>query len=313
MLATIQSWDYKKDGQQVKKTYTGKVVTNYRGETTPVVKISGTVTIVVLTTKANIKPLALLSLLEDLPEQSRPPRVGDVYTEGNAWTERTFYVDATPRLVGPRGALWEWEVQYAVGGVYVDDPTDPQQPQDETLLQFSATVDLEDYATACDLDGRWNVNSAGDFYADPLVFKSGILNLTYQYREYENPLWKSRDFFQAVNLGDWYGFPQGTVKVADISFNSTTTLQRGTYYDVTYKLQYRPRGWAIEKADAGFYFLSFGRYVRALHADGSPTEEPILLNGSGAPLNSGDPVFRYFRMNVLTNLYALDLPDPFSL
>lgn len=312
MLATIQSWDYKKDGQQVKKTYTGKVVYNDRGLATPVVKISGTVTIVILTTKPNIKPLGLLSLLEEMPEQSRPPRVGDVYTEGNAWTERTFYIDATPRLIGPRGALWEWEVQYTVGGVYVDDPTAPQE-QDETLLQFSTTVDLEDYATACDLDNKWNVNSAGDFYADPLVFKSGILNLTYQIREYENPLWKSEAFFQMVNSVEWFTFPAGTVKVADISFNATTTRQRGTYYDTTYKLQYRPRGWRIEKADAGFYFLSYGRYVRALHSDGSPTEEPILLNGAGSPLNSGAPYFNYFRMNYSGDLYALGLPDPFTL
>lgn len=305
MSGLLKSWALKKDGQQIKKIYTG----NYsNGE--PVVKVSGTITYIAITSRADIAPLTLLNLLEE----ARAPKVGGVYTEGSANIERTFYTDATPRFVGPRGNYWEWEVAYSVGGVYLDAPQAPStsEAQEKTLFQFSTSIELEDYATACDLDGLWNVNSLGDFFSDPLIFKYGILNLQYQFREYANPLALSRDFFQAINDASWYGFDRDTVKCSDISFNATSTTS-GTYYDTTYKLQYRPRGWKIDKADSGFYYAAGGVVHRALNADGSPTSDPVLLNGQGGLLASGSPVFRYFRMNPEKNFDALDLPDPFNL
>lgn len=304
----IQRWDVKKDGRQIKKTFTGKWL---NGE--PVVKISGSLVLVVITSRPDLLPLTLL----DLMREAGAPAVGDVYTEGSAWIERTFYADATPRFIGPNGAGWEWEVTYSIGGVYVDAPTptnsNESNDSNETLLTFTSSIELEDYASAADLNGEWNCNSNGEFFADPLIFKNGVLTMVYNYREYANPLETSRRFFQKVNADAWYSFPAGSVKCADINFTATQTAQE-TYYDTTYKLQYRPLGWTVDKANSGFYYLNGSSLTRALNADGSPTSEPVLLNAQGGLLASGNPpVIKRFVVNASENFDDLNLPDPFSL
>lgn len=291
--------ELKAGGRQIKKTFEA----NGRS------KISGQMVFVVICDDATVLPLTLLG-------DSRLPQVGEIYVEGNQKFNDVYYLDATPRFVGRRANGYEWEIVYTLGGFDQPESTrnnDDNRGKDETLLQFSTSVELEDVATACDLDGKWNCNSNGEFFADPLTFKSGILTMQYQYKEYANPLETVKAYFQCVNGADWYGFPKHSVKVADISFSATQTSS-GTTYDTTYKLQYRAKGWDVLKADSGFYYWQNQRLYRAMNADGSPTNEPVLLDGYGGLLASGNsPVFRPYRVYPEANLYGLELPNPFSL
>ena len=137
--------------------------------------------------------------------------------------------------------------------------------------------------------------------------------MIYNYREYANPLELSKNYFQCLNNAAWYGFPAGTVKCADISFNATQTTS-GTEYNTTYKLQYRPRGWAVSKANAGFYYNNSGTITRALNADGSPTNEPVLLALDGSKLASGaTPIVKDFAIFPTADFSGLDLPNTFTL
>lgn len=306
--------ELKKDGRQIKQSFTGQTRTIIRtiGATTerwtePVVKISGQMTFVVTATRPDELPITLMSA-------PNLPRVGATYMEGGSVFANVFYVDGQPRFIGPRGKFWEYEVAYTLGGDFVESNSSVGDGEtEETLLSFSTSMELEDWASAVDLDGQWNCNSIGDFFADPIVFKTGILTFQYQRREYSNPLELTRDYFQAVNSSAWHGFAAGLIKCADISFNATQT-NYGTTYDTTYKLQYRPRGWAVDKANMGFYYKSGNTKVRALNDDGSPTDQPILLALDGSKLVAGATVpMKTFRVNVLKDLNDLDLPSPFEL
>lgn len=303
--------ELKKDGRNIKKSFTGQTRTIVRSSgstverwTEPVVKVSGQVVFVVTATRPDELPLTLMS-------SPQLPQVGALYMEGGTVFANVFYVDGQPRFLGPRGNYWEYEVAYTLGGDFTTSNSGGYS--EETLLSFSTSVELEDWASAVDLDGLWNCNSIGDFFADPIVFKTGILTMQYRRREYSNPLSLVEDYFQAVNSAAWHGFPVGTVKVADISFSATQS-QTGTTYDVDYKLQYRPRGWAVDKANSGFYYLVNGARVRALNDDGSPTDQPILLALDGSRLPPGGTVpFRTFRVNALADLNGLDLPNPYEI
>lgn len=302
----------KADGRQVKETFTGVW---YRNK--PVKKVSGSIIYNVWSDREDELPLTILN-------DPRLPSLGDRYVENGVVFRNVFFTDATPRFMGPSGTRWRWEATYSVGGEFsnasTSDSTSDESEEDEetetTLLSFSASIETEDFASAVDLDGELNANSLGEFFADPLIFKSGILNLNFSRQERRNPLSKSIAFFQAHNAAPlWDVFKPGTVKVADVSFSSTTTNFDVTY-DVSYKLQYRPRGWFVEKANAGFYCVdaSTGATVRALNADGSPTNDPVLLDLSGARLIPGAaPIFKNFRVTNPMDLNALRLPNPFEI
>ncbi len=310
---SVVSVELKKDGRQVKQSFTGQTRTIIRtiGETVerwtePVIKISGQVIFIVLATRPDELPITLLSA-------PNLPKVGSLYMEGETVFQNVFYVDGQPRFIGPRGKYWEYEVSYTLGGDFTEtNATINEGEREETLLNFSTSMELEDYASAVDLDGQWNCNSIGEFFADPIVFKTGILSFNYQRREYFNPLTLTQTYFQAINSVAWHGFSPGYVKVADISFSATQTTN-GTTYDTTYKLQYRPRGWGVVKANGGFYYRSNGANVRALNDDGSPTDQPILLALDGSKLAAGATVpMKTFRVCPLADLNNLDLPSPFE-
>lgn len=308
--------DIKKDGRQIKQTYTGTKRTLIRivdgvatRSTFPIIKTSGQVVYIAMVDDPRALPLTILT-------DPRLPQPGDVYTENGAQLDGVFYNDATPRYIGPRGAFYEWEIVYNIGGEFSNQPPTSnevgQNQQPETLLTFSTSVELEDYATATDLDGEWNCNSIGEFFADPLIVKTGILNLNYSRREYYNPLPLMRDYFQAINGATYWGFDPYTLKISDISFNATETTA-GTSYDVNYKIQYRPRGWRVEKANAGLYYATGAGVARALNEDGSPTEQPVLLSLSGARLAPGAVVpMKYYRVNPIADFSGLNLPNPFE-
>lgn len=303
----------KADGRQVKETFSGVW---FKGK--PVKKVSGTIVYNVWTDRPDEPPLTILN-------DGRLPTLGDRYVESGVVFRNVFFTEATPRFMGPSGSRWRWEATYAVGGEFsnasnsnASDEDDEKEANDEketTLLSFSASIETEDFASAVDLDGKLNANSLGEFFSDPLIFKSGILNLNFSRQERRNPLGKSISFFQAHNSKAIWGFAPGTVKVADVSFSSTTTNFDVTY-DVSYRLQYRPRGWFVEKANAGFYYVDArtGSTARALNVDGSPTNDPVLLGSAGERLAAGSaPIFNRFRVTNPMDFRALNLPNPFDI
>lgn len=314
---TVINVSLKKDGRQIRQKFDGqwrrtiRTVNNNGSITTsvataPVVKTLGTVVYVVEVDRADEQPILIL-------QDRRLPQLAANYVENGVVYWDVYFVDATPRFIGPVGSLYRWEITYNLGGEFSNAPQQTQGTQDETLLNFSISTELEETASAVDLDGVWNVNSIGDFFADPIVYQTGILNLNYSRREYSNPLAKVFDFFQVMNGVEWYGFAPGTVKVADITFSATETAT-ATTYDVDYKLQFRRKGWNVEKANSGLYYLYNSVKTRALNDDGSPADEPVLLAANGAKLAPGAaPVFRSFRVHPTADLYDLNLPNPFEL
>lgn len=313
----VISVSLKKDGRQVRQKFEGqwrriiRTINNggtitTTSENTPIVKTTGQVVYIVDVSRKDEQPISIL-------QDRRLPQLAANYVENGVVYWGVYFVDAVPRFIGPAGSYWRWEVTYTLGGEFSNAPQQTVNSGAETILSFSTSSELEENASAVDLDGKWNANSLGDFFADPIVYKTGILTLNYSRREYSNPLPLIFDYFQTVNNASWYGFAAGTVLCSDISFRATETTSETTY-DVDYKLQFRRKGWNVEKANSGLYYLYNGSKVRALNDDGSPADEPILLAANGSKLPpGGTPVFQSFRVHPLADFDGLGLPDPFSL
>ena len=305
--------EYKADGRNVRLTFSGsfvRVVTrNARGVNVakyPINNVSGSV--VVLAVSNDKRDTAF-----DVCFSPKLPQLGDAYVDERGVTHTDIvFKDFTPRFIGARGAGYEWEITYTIGGTTTNAAIDSQDAADDTstILSFSAQIEQEETAGAVDLDGVFNCNSLGLLFDDPLIFKRGTLAMQYSRREYVNPLAKIPAFVNAINSSPVWFCPAGTLRVGDITATITETVA-ATSYDVNYRLLYRPQGWAVVKPNSSFYVRSGNAYARALNSDGSPVETPVFIALDGTQLSSGTtPPSRSFRVYPLADLNALDLPDP---
>ena len=311
--------EYKADGRNVRFAFSGnyvRVVTrsgdNVNVARYPINNVSGSV--VVLALSDDRRDTAF-----DVAYSPRLPQLGSAYVDERGFVHRdAIFKDISPRFVGARGNFFEWELTYSIEGTTsnstvenVEDTSDTGEGA-QTILNFSAQLEQEDVAGAVDMDGKWNVNSLGLFFDDPLMFKTGTLAMSYSRREFVNPLLKLANFTNCLNSTPIWWCPAGTLRVADI----TTSIQEtdvGSSYDVTYKLLYRPSGWAVEKPNSSFYVKSGNSFVRALNDDGSPVESPVFIALDGTRLSTGTPPFRSFRVYPVADLNLLGLPDPRTL
>ena len=300
---------FKIGGTTIKQTYTGAfirvVIHDSSGITVnkyPIYNVSGTVTYCVLTDDATATDFQILNSV-------LLPVLGSRYVDqkGNVYNG-VFYKDNTARYIAPVGNGYLWEVTYNVSG----DFSNVEPPEDsETILTFSASIELQDEARAVDLRGDYNANSIGLFFDDPLIIKRGILNLNYQRREYSNPINKITNYTNHINSAEIWGFPAGTVLCSSISASITMT-ETETAYDVSYALQYNPNSWHVAKANSSYYVLGSNGYTRAMNYDGSPAETPRFIALNGAELPGGTaPLWRTFQVYPYADLNDLDLPDPF--
>lgn len=308
---------FKADARNLKETFTGswiRVVTyNTSGVNVtkiPIVELSGQVTYVALSNASQ-------DTCFDVMHSRLLPQLGDYYTDehGNQY-DGIIYKDRTPRFIGCQGNLWAWEITYTVEGL-TSQKTSFSSEQDgneeTTILDFSASVETVDEAYAADFDGKWNCNSLGFFFDDPLIYKRGILNLSYTRQEHDNPLSALMVYYGCINSSEIWGFEPHTLLVADISYTVTVTDQRTTY-NVTYKLQYKSTGWDTVKANSSYYYKDGSELLRVLNDDGSPAENPALIAVDGRILDYGATVpTRTFRTYQTADLNELDLPSPWDL
>lgn len=302
---TVVKAQLKAGGRDVKGTFNGYYI-NGEGQ----FNISGTVTFVAYCTEKDESPVGIL--LSPLL-----PQIGALYVEGGRVFPRIVYKDGTPRFMGVEGRYYRWEVVYTLEGRASDtetvNSTDGETVEDPILLNFSLSAEKEEYASAYDLDGIPNCNSLGEFFADPIMFNDAIVNFNFSRKEFRNPIPIINAYWQAHNAAPTWGLAPGTLKVAEITTNATQKFS-GTEWDVSYKIQYRRRGWAVEKANTGMYYnVGGGVMTRALNADGSPTDAPVILNLDGTKWTGGTVPCRYFRTTYPMNFDGLGLPNPFLL
>lgn len=291
-------------GRQIKGVFNGYYI-NGVGQ----FLISGTVKFVVYSDTRDESPVSLLM-------SPLLPQIGALYVEGGRVFRRIIYKDATPTYVGIEGNYFRWEVTYTVEGINNgDDPTSDSSgngAEDPVLLNFSITAEKEEYNSAYDLDGKANCNSLGEFFADPIAYNNAIVNFNFTRKEFVNPLGKMNAYWETHNAGTFWGLRPATLKVAEITANATQKLS-GTEWEVSYKIQYRRRGWLQEKANTGYYCRTSWGIERAVNEDGSPTDAPVILNADGTRWTGGEVPVTYFRTTYPADFSGLNLPNPFYL
>ena len=250
--------------------------------------------------------------------QSSPllPWVNNVLVMDGQVIGGVYVTGYTPTYIGPAGNLWKWEFCYTLGGEFSANDKQTTAEAEETQVKelgsFSVSVELSDVASKFDVTGRRNVNTLGEWFAEPITLSRATVNFNYTFQTTANPLKIIELYNNTVNSAPLWGLAPGTV-LARIS-GSAQLLSDGNKWSVNYVMSYRPDGWAERRANAGNYYVYGNSVVRATNDDGSPKEEPVLLDANGALLAANaDPVFIGFQVYNAQDLNALDLPNPFNL
>ena len=310
---TIRKVDFKADGRNIRETFTGSYIQTVTRtsrkvivQAYPVTNLTGTVTFQALSDNKTDTAIEIM-------QSPLLPQLGNYFVDekGVVWRS-LLYKERAPRYIGVLGNFFLWEVTYTLEGT--NSQNNAEQEDTTVLLNFNASIETFDEAGTVDLDGKYNTNSFGLFFDDPLIYKRGILNLEYSRTEYSTPLSTMLNYLGCINSENLWGFSRGTVRLADMSYTANVTKE-STSYDVKYKLQYRPDGWGVTKVNSSYYYRGQdGNIYRALNADGSPNETPILIALDGTPLSSMTmPPSISFRVYDYANLADLDLPNPFNL
>lgn len=245
-------------------------------------------------------------------QSSHLPVLGNYYVdEGGVIWRGVYYIDRSARFIGPHGNFYLWEVNYTLGGSRQFDHS--EDAEQTFLLSFEATFEDMEESGVVDLDGRFNMNTLGEYLHEPLRFKRGVMNLTFRRREFANPLNNCARYRGRINSEPLFGFPPHTVRLADMSYSSTVT-ESETTYDVLYRLQYDALTWDVVKPNSSFYYRANGLIHRVLNEDGSPSETPALVSEQGIIIPTGSsPPLLTFRVYDEADLNDLALPDPFEL
>lgn len=187
---------------------------------------------------------------------------------------------------------WVATVDY---GAY--DPTQfPENPLNQPLKiswggsRFERVVE----ETIEDQDGNKQtvLNSAGDYFDPPVLVDDSrpTLRIVRNEKKYDPQyaiLWKD-----TLNKKVFFGFDPHTVKMTmptgDLEYNPIC----GFFYVVTYEFEVNPDGWRKRILDQGIRTLDgSGNVSPAVDHDGNAVTSPVLLDGSGGQLASGDDPF----------------------
>lgn len=253
-----------------------------------------------------------LSPLKVLETQGLP-KVGDKYAESDFIFRNTFYTDADPKYDGYRNGKHTYHITYTITGEEVENKE--KEEKEEQIISITLGTEEDPYSVPVDLDGKWNRNSAGEFFNDPLTVKCGIATFTFTRKEFRNPYHRALQFWNTINSSTLWGFLRHHLRCTKI-LPSLTYTNKKAYWNVIYELQFRALSWIERRVDCGYYVRGNGNTLyRAMNADGSPTDQPILLNGYGGPLDTRtriEPVYKEFRTYQEADLSLLNLPNPFD-
>lgn len=243
----------------------------------------------------------------------RLPQMGERFVIDGIPLGGVWVKDMTPTFIERSGNLYLWEFSYELSGDFNGGQTSTgDDAEDETVVEdgFSFSATFEDVASKYDLDNKFNVNTLGEWFADPINLKRGVLEFTYTRTERRNPVLLSRQYSNCVNATEWHGFAPGTIYCDWITGSRQTTAE-GDKFQNQYVLRWKEAGWTTTRANAGNYAMINGVVQRVLNVDGSPRQEPVLLDATGAVLAANEePYILTFRTTGAAELNDLGLPDP---
>lgn len=200
---------------------------------------------------------------------------------------------------------FRWRINAEIGPLnYVEE-----DEEDSKNWQISTGSEKIQVARAADVNGRWNVNTNGEWFSEALMETIPLTVWKYSGTLGFNPS-RFLDFEEKINEKEIWGLPPFSLLCRNVQF-STNINMIPRKWETSLEIVYNPLSWIDYKANVGFYAWQNGRFNRILNEDGSPLELARLLDREGELLPSGtDPVYLDFQNRKSLDFSDLNLRNP---
>lgn len=205
---------------------------------------------------------------------------------------------------GPTQAVWIATVSFETTAIDEEELEREQKPN-PLDRRARITVRSARYGelTIRDRDGNVKRTSAGEIYREREKDATRwLISVRKNYTDIPEFIWtyqnKVNDNKVTVKGRE---LDAETVKFGEVMVPEIQIENGISHIPIEFELEYRRNGWADERVDAGFYYLSGTDLKPILDADGEPVTVEEWLDGSGSPLRDtisnpspGDESFNTF-------------------
>jgi hypothetical protein len=226
--------------------------------------------------------------------------------------------------IPPTGVIVQWKAKQNFSS---KNPQSPDVPPENAKVTVTTYTEYEEIAFHRDVYGKLVRNSAGQFFDPQPSTKLRIHCYAVSRREAGNPLWKIKQYSGTVNYDSFWGFLPGWALLDSV----TSHYDGEKWSDVTYLFKMKERvdspagmmmdnnalasnAWALFYLDTGYESYNNGQLEKILGSDGTPINEPALLNGYGRFSDDGTAhSVGPFRKYEFAKFAPLQLPNIFNL
>ena len=228
------------------------------------------------------------------------PSIGDVHADDN----QAYCVSVDPQCVA--GNWWEVTAQWSSGRRL--DATDPAQ--DEIMISWTSEIYQE--AIHEDVNGNAILNSAGDYFIDPLVTRDNshfIAKIRANVRGV--PAWvlsKQNHVNSGIITIGGLQIAAGLARMSRLEISERQRRGNIDFWVLSYEIHIHENGWRARPLDAGFRKLEYGEPVQIKDKNGDEVTTPVLLDGEGGVLTDITPetaVYGNYQIYVESDLTVL--------
>lgn len=167
---------------------------------------------------------------------------------------------------------------------------------DEVLVSWDSEIYQE--ALFQDVDNDAIVNSAGDYFIDPVPtrdeayliakVRANVSSVPSWVIDLQNAVNDSQITVGGLTIG------VGQAKLQRLSIGEREVRDSTTFYPLSFELHIKKEGWRLKPLDAGFRQLVNGQPVAIKDDQEQEITQPALLNGAGVLLASPGPATAQF-------------------
>lgn len=236
----------------------------------------------------------------DVGNDSNLPSIGSVHSEDNQAYCQSLDVQC---VAGYK--FWEVTATWSTERELSEDPAD-----DEVRVAWSSEIYQE--AIFKDIDGNGLVNSAGDYFIDPVPTRDNVhLIAKIKANVRQVPTWvltKQNNVNDGIITIGGLQIPAGLARMCRLEIGERERRGNINFYALSFEIHIHETGWRMEPLDAGFRKLEYGDPVQIKDKNGDEVTTPVLLDGEGGVLTDITPetaVYGNYQIYVESDLTVL--------
>lgn len=214
-----------------------------------------------------------------------------VYAEAHPANANAYANEISYAQADSTDTLWHVTATYTTERDLNSDPSN-----DEVLVSWDSEIYQE--ALFEDVDGEGIVNSAGDYFIDPVPTRdAAYLIAKIRANVTSVPTWVI-DLQNAVNDSQitvgGLAIAAGLAKLQRLTIGEREKRDSTTFYPLSFELHIKKEGWRLEPLDAGFRAISGSDRNNIQDGNDSEVNQPVLLDGAGGELANPGPTTAVF-------------------